>query len=278
MQLILMLLAFAAVVLLVLALYPVVMRQITGEKHGGMTETITHLEMQRKYSYPVIAAAAVFAVLLVFSINIVVSVAAALAVGVLIFLLMSRIMSGRRRKRQAFFETRMLDFLVLVCNNLRSGFALPNSIDTAAKSIGGVLGAEFNIMLSEYRLGMELGEAIRRMNQRVDSENLQLFAATVSIAIRTGSSVSTVLERLIFTMRKRNDISDKLASLTAQFRFEATVMAFFPFIAFVVLYVIDPDLMAPMVTTWVGWVTIACIVVLEMIGFIILKKICAVRM
>ena len=278
MQLILMLLAFAAVVLLVLALYPVVMRQITGEKHGGMTETITHLEMQRKYSYPVIAAAAVFAVLLVFSINIVASVAAALAVGVLIFLLMSRIMSGRRRKRQAFFETRMLDFLVLVCNNLRSGFALPNSIDTAAKSIGGVLGAEFNIMLSEYRLGMELGEAIRRMNQRVDSENLQLFAATVSIAIRTGSSVSTVLERLIFTMRKRNDISDKLASLTAQFRFEATVMAFFPFIAFVVLYVIDPDLMAPMVTTWVGWVTIACIVVLEMIGFIILKKICAVRM
>ena len=278
MQLILMLLAFAAVVLLVLALYPVVMRQITGEKHGGMTETITHLEMQRKYSYPVIAAAAVFAVLLVFSINLVASVAAALAVGVLIFLLMSRIMSGRRRKRQAFFETRMLDFLVLVCNNLRSGFALPNSIDTAAKSIGGVLGAEFNIMLSEYRLGMELGEAIRRMNQRVDSENLQLFAATVSIAIRTGSSVSTVLERLIFTMRKRNDISDKLASLTAQFRFEATVMAFFPFIAFVVLYVIDPDLMAPMVTTWVGWVTIACIVVLEMIGFIILKKICAVRM
>lgn len=278
MQLILMLLAFAAVVLLVLALYPVVMRQITGEKHGGMTETITHLEMQRKYSYPVIAAAAVFAVLLVFSINIVASVAVALAVGVLIFLLMSRIMSGRRRKRQAFFETRMLDFLVLVCNNLRSGFALPNSIDTAAKSIGGVLGAEFNIMLSEYRLGMELGEAIRRMNQRVDSENLQLFAATVSIAIRTGSSVSTVLERLIFTMRKRNDISDKLASLTAQFRFEATVMAFFPFIAFVVLYVIDPDLMAPMVTTWVGWVTIACIVVLEMIGFIILKKICAVRM
>ena len=278
MQLILMLLAFAAVVLLVLALYPVVMRQITGESHGGMTETITHLDMQRKYSYPVIAASVVFAVLLIMEINVFATFAAAVAVGVLLFLLMNRIMTGRRRKRQAFFENRMLDFLVLVCNNLRSGFALPNSIDTAAQSIGGVLGAEFNIMLSEYRLGMELGEAIRRMNKRVDSENLQLFAATVSIAIRTGSSVSTVLERLIFTMRKRNDISDKLAALTAQFRFEATLMAFFPFIAFVVLYLIDPDLMAPMVTTVAGWVTIGCIIVLEMIGFIILKKICAIRM
>lgn len=278
MQLILMLLAFAAVVLLVLALYPAVMRQITGESHGGMTETITRIDTQKKYSYPLIVAGLILAVLLLTNINIWAAVAAAVAVGILFFLLMNRIMTGRRRKRQAFFETRMLDFLVLVCNNLRSGFALPNSIDTAAKSIGGVLGAEFNIMLSEYRLGMELGEAIRRMNQRVDSENLQLFAATVSIAIRTGSSVSTVLERLIFTMRKRNDISDKLAALTAQFRFEATVMAFFPFIAFVVLYIIDPSLMAPMVTTWVGWVTIGCIVVLEIIGFIILKKICAVRM
>lgn len=278
MQMILMLLAFAAVVLLVLALYPVVMRQITGESSGGVAEAVSRQDVQKKYSYPLICCAAVFAVLLISGIDFVATLIAALAVGVLTFMLMSRIMTSRKRKREAFFESRMLDFLVLVCNNLRSGFALPNSIDTAAKSIGGVLGAEFNIMLSEYRLGMELSEAIRRMNKRVDSENLQLFSATVSIAIRTGSSISSVLERLILTIRKRNDISDKLAALTAQFRFEATVMALFPFLALVVLYFIDPELMAPMVTTLVGWVTIGCIIVLEMIGFFILKKICTVQM
>ena len=278
MQMILMLLAFAAVVLLVLALYPVVMRQSTGESSGGIAEAVSRQDVQKKYSYPLIGCAAVFAVLLISGIDFVVTLIASLAVGVLAFMLMSRIMTSRKRKREAFFESRMLDFLVLVCNNLRSGFALPNSIDTAAKSIGGVLGAEFNIMLSEYRLGMELSEAIRRMNKRVDSENLQLFSATVSIAIRTGSSISSVLERLILTIRKRNDISDKLAALTAQFRFEATVMALFPFLALVVLYFIDPELMAPMVTTLVGWVTIGCIIVLEMIGFFILKKICTVQM
>ena len=264
--------------LLVLALYPVVMRQITGESSGGVAEAVSRQDVQKKYSYPLIGCAAVFAVLLISGIDFVVALIAALAVGVLAFMLMSRITTSRKRKREAFFESRMLDFLVLVCNNLRSGFALPNSIDTAAKSIGGVLGAEFNIMLSEYRLGMELSEAIRRMNKRVDSENLQLFSATVSIAIRTGSSISSVLERLILTIRKRNDISDKLAALTAQFRFEATVMALFPFLALVVLYLIDPELMAPMVTTLVGWITIGCIIVLEMIGFFILKKICTVQM
>ena len=49
-------------------------------------------------------------------------------------------------------------------------------------------------------------------------------------------------------------------------------------VALVVLYVIDPELMTPMVTTLVGWITIGCIIVLEIIGFFILKKICSVQM
>jgi tight adherence protein B len=171
----------------------------------------------------------------------------------------------------------MLDFLVLVCNNLKSGFALPNSIEIAAKSVGGRLASDFSLMMSEYCLGMELGEAVSRINTRVCSENLQLFSATVSIAIRTGGSVSEVLERLILTIRKRNELFDKQNALTAQFRFEAAVMSFFPLIAFIILYLIDPKLMLPMVTTPIGWLAIGTIILLELIGYLILRRICAVR-
>jgi len=69
----------------------------------------------------------------------------------------------RKKRRERKFEDRMLDFLVLVNNNLRSGFALPNAIDIASNSIGGVIESEFNAMMGEYRLGMELSESIRRM-------------------------------------------------------------------------------------------------------------------
>ena len=133
-------------------------------------------------------------------------------------------------------------------------------------------------MLSEYRLGMELGEAIRRMNLRINSENLQLFAATVSIAIRTGGSISNVLERLVVTIRKRNEISDKLKAMTGQFNFEATVMSFFPLLAFIVIYILDPKLMRPMITTGIGWATIAFIIILELLGLQLLKKICNIKL
>jgi tight adherence protein B len=83
---------------------------------------------------------------------------------------------------------------------------------------------------------------------------------------------------LIVTSRKRNEISEKLKALTAQFNFEALVASFFPLLAFAVCYLIAPKLMLPMVITPVGWATMGVIVVLELIGLQILKKICNIKL
>ncbi len=269
-------LAFAATALLVLTLYPAIIKQTS--KESPNISDISPGERRKNMFFSVLVFGIVLTGLLIAGIVWWIIAIVTLLATFLFWWCMNKYTIAQKRKREEFFESRMLDFLVLVCNNLKSGFALPNAIDTASKSIGGVLGAEFNIMLSEYRLGMELGTAISRMNLRVKSENLQLFSATVSIAIRTGSTISNVLERLIFTIRKRNEISDKLKAMTAQFNFEALAMSFFPFIAFGVLYMIAPKLMSPMVTTGIGWATIAFIIILELIGLQILKKICNVKL
>jgi tight adherence protein B len=273
----LIILAFTAIVLLVLSLYPSVMKQATADKPEDTSVKIWQEELQPKYVYPLIFLAVIFTVLVIFGVNLLYSVLLSFSVSVLFYFLIAWLIDTRKRKQNYAFESRMLDFLVLVCNNLKSGFALPNSIEIAAKSVGGRLASEFSLMMSEYRLGMELGEAVSRINTRVCSENLQLFSATVSIAIRTGGSVSEVLERLILTIRKRNELFDKQNALTAQFRFEAAVMSFFPLIAFIILYLIDPKLMLPMVTTPIGWLAIGTIILLELIGYLILRRICAVR-
>ncbi len=269
-------LAFAATALLVLTLYPAIIKQ-TSEESPNISD-ISPGERRKNMFFSILVFGIVLTGLLIAGIVWWIIAIVTLLATFLFWWSMNKYTMAQKRKREEFFESRMLDFLVLVCNNLKSGFALPNAIDTASKSIGGVLGAEFNIMLSEYRLGMELGTAVNRMNLRVKSENLQLFSATVSIAIRTGSTISNVLERLIFTIRKRNEISDKLKAMTAQFNFEALAMSFFPFIAFGVLYMIAPKLMSPMVTTGIGWATIAFIIILELIGLQILKKICNVKL
>lgn len=278
MQLVLMCLAFAATVLLVLSLYPSVSNKVTG-KDSGTPEKAADIKAKTvMLAYPLMVFSIVFALLISLQAGMLISLIAAVACGALFFVVTSRIFRMRKRRKAAAFEARMLDFLVLVSNNLKSGFALPNAIDVSARSVGGILGEEFALMMGEYRLGMELGEAVGRMNKRIESENLQLFAATVAVSIRTGSSISDVLDRLIVTIRKRNEVSDKLKAITAQFNFEALVMSFFPLVIFVILYLIAPKLMTPMITTAIGWVTIGFIILLELTGLFILKKICDIKM
>lgn len=278
MHLVLMCLAFAATVLLVLSLYPSMSNKFTGQEEGKITDPAAVREKTIKSAYPVLLFSIVFAGMLFFKTGIAAALIAATVCGLLFFAAISRIIFVQKRRKAAAFENRMMDFLVLVSNNLKSGFALPNAIDVASRSVGGILGQEFALMMGEYRLGMELGEAVTRMNQRIQSENLHLFAATVSISVRTGSSISEVLDRLIVTIRKRNEVSDKLKAITAQFNFEAVVMSFFPAIIFAVLYLIAPKLMTPMVTTTIGWCTIGFIILLEVTGLFILKKICDIKM
>ena len=277
MRLVLMCLAFIATVLLILSLYPSVTAKFIGSAESASGNPAEAREKMIRFSYPLIIFSVIFSGLLFLGINLLLTFIASLVCGILFYAAVARVLTAQKHKKSAIFEEHMLDFLVLVSNNLKSGFALPHAIDVSSRSIGGFLGSEFAVMMGEYRLGMELGEAVSRMNRRVKSENLQLFAATVSISVRTGSSISDVLDRLIITIHKRNEVADKLKAVTAQFNFEALLMSFFPLLIFIILYLIAPKLMSPMLTTLVGWISIGVILFLEVTGLFILKKICDIK-
>lgn len=201
----------------------------------------------------------------------------AVLAGILLYLIPGQVIASRIAKRNWKFEMQMLDFTVAVASNLRSGFALPNAIELAIEHIGNPIRQDFMVMLAEYRLGVELSEAIGRMNERINSENLQLFTATVRVAIRTGGGIAAVLENLIHTIRKRKDLEGKIRSLTAQFNFESLCMVLLPIPVFLILYLLDEEMMRPLLTTSMGWWGIAAIVGLEVIGFKVLRSIGKVK-
>lgn len=181
------------------------------------------------------------------------------------------------KKRNELFESGMLDFTILIANTLRAGIALPSAIEMAIQTIEGPIREEFNVVLREHRLGVDLVESIERLNKRVKCENLQLFSATICVTMRTGGSMADVLDHVIETIRQRSAFQDKLKTMISQSEFEALLISCSPFVAFIVLYILDRDLMTPMLTTGIGWIAIFGVVLLEVIGFIILKKVTTVK-
>ena len=181
------------------------------------------------------------------------------------------------KKRFDEFKSKLLDVVMGLNNGMRSGVALPQALEVVGRDIGGVMQEEISMTLYEYRLGVDLTEALTRLEKRMPDDNLRLFVTAVGISQQTGGSLSDILDKIIETIRQRSIMDDKINTLTAQGKFESIVMACAPLMAFVILYVLDRQLMAPLVTTVIGWAAIGAVLVLETIGYFIIKKIVTVE-
>jgi tight adherence protein B len=181
------------------------------------------------------------------------------------------------KERRDKFEARILDLTMGLANGLRSGQALPQGLEAIARRLEGPIQEELMVVLREYRLGLELADALERMYQRMPCEDLRLLVTSVRLTTQSGGSMADVLSRMTEMIRGRTEFQGKLKTLTAQGRFEAIAISASPLVAFIILYIVDTDLMAPMLRTTVGWCAIGAVVLLETIGFYIINKIVTIE-
>ena len=183
----------------------------------------------------------------------------------------------RARRRKDLFEAKIIDLTMGLANAMKAGMALPQALDKVGAQMGGVMAEEISTVLREYRLGMSITDAIARLTERMPCEDMRLLTSAIRLTMQTGGSLVEVLAEMVDMIRNRTEFHQKLKTLTAQGKFEALAMASAPIAAFFILYLCQPDLMQPLVTTATGWAAIAVALVLESIGFIVVKKIITIE-
>lgn len=182
------------------------------------------------------------------------------------------------KNRAALFEEGILDFALGLGNGLKAGQALPHSIEVFVKRCENpVMKEELMLVLREYRFGVEFGDAMQHMYERIPCEDLQLLVVSIKLTTQSGGSLSEVLQKMTQMIRGRREFMRKLSALTAQGRFEALAMSLAPLAAFLLLFVVNNDLMLPMVTTAVGWSAIGIMLVLEFVGYLAIRAIIDIK-
>ena len=184
---------------------------------------------------------------------------------------------NKAKKRYREFEKKILDLVMGLANGLRAGMALPQALEVVSRDIGGPLQEEISIALSEYRLGIELPDALDHIYCRMPAEDLKLLITSIRLSQQTGGSMADVLDHMTDTIRQRTIFQERLLTLTSQGRFEAMAISLMPLAAFGILYMLDPALMSPLVTTGTGWCGLGAAALMETIGFLIIRKIMAVE-
>ena len=160
-------------------------------------------------------------------INIAIGVLGALVLGVGGTWIYQRIRTDRR---QQAFARGLPDALQLIIGSLRSGFSLPQAIQAMAAEVGDPLAAEFNRVIAETRLGVNLEEALEHMANRVKSVDLAWVVVAVRVQRDVGGNLAEVLTRTVETMREREAIRGEVQSLAAEGKLSAYILVGLPII------------------------------------------------
>lgn len=181
------------------------------------------------------------------------------------------------KRRQAAFESRLQDLTAGLANALKAGMAFPQALERISARMSGAMKEELAIVLREYRLGLDMSDALERLVERMPCEDVKLLTAAVRLTTKTGGSLADVLVEMAEMLRGRRDFAEKLKAMTAQGRVEGLVLAAMPVVAYIVISINQFELMSNLFTTSRGWVAIGVVIVLEVLAYRTITKITTIE-
>lgn len=172
----------------------------------------------------------------------------------------------RLRSRGAADDRRTLPLILeLLARELRAGSTVPGAL----RSIAGADPAAASLVPVVDRIdrGARVGDELDRWAGELRSSDAHLARAVLRLGISTGAALADSLDRVAETIRDRVELDAELRALTAQSRTSATVLAVAPAIFLGVLALADPTMLAPLVTTPLGWMCLGAGLSLDLVGF-----------
>lgn len=177
------------------------------------------------------------------------------------------------RRRVKKFTLQMIDGLSLMSNAMRSGLSVVQSIGVIVQEMPNPIREEFNLVLSETRLGVSLEEAMINLSKRIQSDDVEMFVTAINILNETGGNLAETFDTIVNTIRERVRVQSKIEAMTAQGFYQGVIVMAVPPILGLIFYSSDPEFMKPLFTTVLGWLIVSVIVALEVIGFFVIMRI-----
>jgi tight adherence protein B len=182
----------------------------------------------------------------------------------------------RINRRTAKINAQLVETIELIANGVRGGFAFAQAVDMTAQRVGEPIAPELNRMLLDINLGSSTEDALRAMNERIGSEDLDMVVTAILIQRNTGGNLAEVLENVTETMRDRERIHGEIKTLTSSQQLTGWVLCLWPCALALLLVLINPSMMSLLVTTTAGLVLLGLWAVLNIAGIVAIRRILSI--
>lgn len=193
--------------------------------------------------------------------------------GLTVLLVPGIVLRWLKASRHRRLVRQLPDAMVLLAAALRSGQGLVQAFGQLAEHQSPPISQEFQLLVRKHRLGMPFDRAMSELCERAPVSDYALFATAVRVAREMGGNLAETLERLAESQRRRLAMEDKIRSLTAQGKLQGWIVGLLPVLLLVVLLGMEPVTMRELFVRPMGWCALAVMLILELAGFFIIRRI-----
>lgn len=200
-----------------------------------------------------------------------------LPVAILAFLFMPLVgwmlIQMKIRKRRKDFVNQLGDMLSMVASALRAGFSFVQAVEIVSKEMAAPMSVEISKLIREINVGVPMETALEDINRRVECPEFELITTAVLIQRQVGGNLAQILDNISDTINERIRMKREVLALTAQGRMSAVVMALLPIALAAFLFSVNHDYFDPLLASPMGKVAIGIALLMELLGYLVIKRI-----
>lgn len=183
------------------------------------------------------------------------------------------VISIKRQRRFLRFEELFPDAIDLLSRAVRAGHAFTTGLDLIAKEMPSPVSDEFGRAYTEQNLGLPLRDALENLMNRVPLTDVRIFVTALMIQRESGGNLAEILDNLSHVIRERFKLMRQIRVYTAQGRISLYVLLAIPPFLLVAMYFLNPKYITPLFTDPLGVRFLTVGIVLQVVGYFVLRKV-----
>jgi len=183
----------------------------------------------------------------------------------------------KRQQRMKQFSKHFPDALDMMARSIRAGYALAGGIQLVGEEMPDPVGAELRRVFEEIRLGLEPGDALGKLAERIPTDDVRFFCTAIRIQRTSGGNLAETLDRLSEVIRERFKLLSHAHAIAAQQRWGAIFVGSSPLLLAVLLRLTSPNYFDEAVKHPAGPMMLLVGLALEAVGFFMIWRIAKIK-
>lgn len=178
-----------------------------------------------------------------------------------------------RKSRLHKFEELFPESLEFVARSMRAGHAFSASLEMIHHEFQEPISGEFRRAFEEHNLGLPLDTALQKMAKRVPLLDVHFFVSAVLLQKRTGGNLAEILDKLAYVIRERFKLRGRIRAISAHGKLTGLALTMIPVAVGLLMFWVNPDYVRFFFLDEVGNYMLGAAVLLQLIGYGIIRKI-----